>query len=384
MTRIYDRTGIGISYGDPVWKVGRRDILGSLTTEINEYGHKLSAFLGPASANIGFMATPAEQDTWAVEGLGRTIYAADHYQAGIWEGFVNEIFLTRGAVQVKIGPLLEIGNRIRAVYDEIDTSSTPPTSLGRTETTIAEDLRSQARYGVLEQIISVGQVETTLAEQLRDSHLRIRKNAKSSLTINLDEVSEPKISLSCLGLGDLLDVYIYESLAGSGTQTVTDRIKDILASDPNGLFLIERVQENLFAIQEFEGDYPTGLSSLKELVTIGDANDDRWIMYIKPGREFVYRPAGTQIDYTWSVVENAMRNRAGNEIMPWTVEAGRWLRIKDFMTGVPNPDDIYEDTRAVFLEAVHFSAPNKITFEGGYVNTITQWLAKLGLGGSFI
>jgi len=384
MTKIHQSTGLSISYGDPVWRSGRRDILGSLTKEISEYSHKLSSFLGSASCEIGFLAKPEDLNEWAAEGLGRTINTSDHYGVGIWEGFVNEIYCTQGGTQIKIGPLLEIGNRIRAVYDEIDTSSTPPTALGRTETTIAEDLRSQARYGVLEQIISVGQVETTLAEQLRDSHLRIRKSAKSSLTINLDEVSEPKISLSCLGLGDLLDVYIYESLAGSGTQTVTDRIKDILASDPNGLFLIERVQENLFAVQEFEGDYPTGLSSLKELVTIGDANDDRWVMYIKPGREFVYRPAGTQIDYTWSVVENTMRNRAGNEIMPWTVEAGRWLRIKDFMTGVPNPDDIYEDTRAVFLEAVHFSAPNQITFEGGYVNTITQWLAKLGLGGSFI
>lgn len=384
MTRIYDRTGIGIAYGDPIWKPGRRDILGSLTTELTGYQHKLSAFLGPSSCSISFMATPHDVDTWAIDGLGRTVYATDHYQVGIWEGFVNEIFLNRGGVQIKIGPLLEIGNRIRAVYEEIDPATMPPTSLGRTETTIAEDGRSQVRYGILEQVISVGQVETTVAEQLRDAHLKNRKSAKSSLTLNLDENSEPKIELSCLGIGDLLDAYIYENLAGSGTQTLSDRIKDILAADPNGLFLIKRVQENLFAVQEWESDYPTGLACLKELVAVGDASDNRWILYVRPGREIVYRPIGDQVDYFWSATQNRMTNRAGNEIMPWSVEAGRWLRINDFLIGTTTPDDIFEDVQAVFLETVNFTAPNQITFEGGYVNTLAQWLAKFGLGGSYI
>jgi hypothetical protein len=107
-------------------------------------------------------------------------------------------------------------------------------------------------------------------------------------------------------------------------------------------------------------------------------------MYVKPGREFVYRPIGDQIDYVWSASQNRMTNRSGNEIMPWSVEAGRWLRITDFLTGATTPDDIFEDIRAVFLESVNFTAPNSITFEGGYVNTLAQWLAKFGLGGSYI
>jgi hypothetical protein len=65
-------------------------------------------------------------EDWASYGIGRHIVVYNPSLVQIWEGFINQVDITEGGEQFSIGPLIDIGNRVKVPYSPVDAGVAPP------------------------------------------------------------------------------------------------------------------------------------------------------------------------------------------------------------------------------------------------------------------
>jgi hypothetical protein len=144
----FKQSGISVSYHEPLVKGG--GFLGTLQDQLDSYRHESRATGGYYSARIRVKERQDVIEDWLQAGLGRHIVVNNEALEVSFVGFLNTINANLGPLTYKLGPLTDIGNRVRVVYSTVDNSVTPPVVGVRTTTADADDTDSQALYGIIE------------------------------------------------------------------------------------------------------------------------------------------------------------------------------------------------------------------------------------------
>ena len=379
-----EATGIALQVADPLLRANRRQHIDTITRAVGSYGHTLSAFMGFDSAKASINADANTAEDWLDDGLGRDILAVDSDLGEAFNGFANVVELVFGHVTIRRGPLLDIANRTYSVYRPVDTTVNPPTVGNRTPTVITEDLESQARYGIIEQVLSAGQVPQADAEQLRDAYLLEHHEPETSQTIS-SSPGQPRVNLDILGYGHWLKAYVYNQVAVSGTTTVYLKLLAVLAADPNGIVSTDysEVYQNAVLTAAYENDDPYGLTLIKEMTALGGPTDQRMLFQVLEGRKVYFQPQPSIYEYVSLIGDGRIRDLGGNVVAPWKIRPGKGIKVVDLLPAAVEPAVLRDDPRSVFIESVTYDAPGTFSIEGSKTDTIPQKLAKLGMAGIF-
>jgi len=360
--------------------------VGSYSADITAYQQLVSAWIGYDSASITITGPLVEIEDWIERGLGRHVEIYNPALVKIWEGVVNLIGVGAGPLAQTVGPLLDIGNRASVMYAPILDATVDPPVVGTTQpTTIAENADSQARYGIIEKVLSGGTSTTDDAERYRDTYLNEHAWPESGETVTPGGGSEPSVRLDCLGYGAFLGAYAYNTTT-TGTTTASVKVQAVLAADPNGLFSTDYtgIETNGYLVPAYEGDNAYADSVIKSIVALGDINDDRWLFGIYNDRKAQYNEVPTDVAYYHRLSDPAQRiaTPSGTLVYPWDVKPGRWLFILDWLTGRTEPSVRRRDLRYIFIESVEYTAPFDLRINGHKIGKLSQLLAKQGLGGT--
>jgi hypothetical protein len=357
-----------------------------LTDQLESYQHVVQALGGYWSATFTIAGSKNDIEGWIEDGVGRHVEVRDHVGDIMFEGFVNQVNATIAALSVTRGPLLGAGNRVNLTYSTVDTSTNPPTVGGRTRTGVANDTDSQALYGILETYLSSGGATDTEATEARNNWIAERALPKTTKQFSLGRSGVPTAQISCLGYTHWLTKFVYNQTTNSGTQNLSVKLTDIISAQLNTLLDegFDEITANTVAVKEYEDDDRTAWDLIKALVSLGDAADNRYTFGVYANRIPFYEAAPTTLDYVQRLtdMEQLFQDVAGQRILPWNVRPGRWVLFSDLLVGrVETTTNLRDDPRAMFIEAVNYTAPWGLNLRGGDVDTIDQKLAKLGLGG---
>jgi len=381
------QTGLSILVREPVATRRNDNWSLRLTDQIDSYSHDIRAVGGYWSARIGLSDDLDVLEDWIEDGLGRDILVHDEALDIVWEGFVNKISLSAGELAYEIGPLLDIGNRVKVVYSSIDNSVEPPILGTRTATAQADDSASQARYGIIEKILSSGGSTATQAEQNRDTWLAENAWPAVSIDLNLGQGSGQSMTLDCLGYWHMLGAYTYANTGVTGEENLSTKVTNILGGDPNGIFSTDysRVASNTLQVEKYENDDKTGLELLKGLNALGDSSDRRYVMGVYAGRRVLYTQVTDEVEYLKRITANSdFTDTLQGIVQPWNVQPGKWVFVPDFLVGRLPPvsrDSLNRDPRTGLIEVSSLRAPRGVRVSGGKVSQLDQALAKQGLAG---
>lgn len=388
--------GLSIAIFAP--NVQGQNYLGNLSAEVSSYEHSINATDGFAEAKFTFSCNSITANDWLQNGIGRHIVVYGPSLQIIWEGYVNQLSINMGAVTFERGPLTEIVNRVSAMYTPIfDTCPDPaiipdcddtngPITGATTETIIVEDSDSQDRYGIWEKVLSIGTCYQEDAEYIRDLYLYENAHVGGGPSIALGSSgSDISVSVTCRGYIDWLN-YIYNNDDVELSVICSELIKTVLDADPNYIISANysRILENLAIHSSYTDDNKTARAFIDEILTVGGGNDDRWTFGIFENRRAVYAPIPTSVEYIYhkTGLTQQIETINGELVEPWDVRPCKWVGIPDFLAGIAfRTDNIRKDPRVFFAEEVSYTAPDSVTINGGKVNRLSQYMAKLGLGG---
>lgn len=380
---LHETIGLAVQVGEPLLS-SRTSTPRTYTNELDSYSHTRSAFMDYDKAKIGLVGNHPDAEDWLEYGLGRDVNVYDEGLDAMWRGFVNQIEIVVGNLTIRRGPLLGIGNRVSVVYAEED-GSFPPVVSDRTVTTIVQDADSQAKYGIIEKVVSAGQIRQVEAERLRDTYLEENKLPETSQGISTGGgKSGVTISVDCLGYGYWLEAYVYNYVADNNIVTIDVKMKSALSADPNTIISSDhdRVDYNGVLVSSYEIDDPYGLTVIKELVSYGGGSDERWLFTLDDERRPVYYQQPTDAEYLMSLGDGTLRDLTKGKIHPWAIRPGRWIFINDFLVGRSREDiNLREDPRMVFIESVDYTAPYTYAIQGSKTSTVKQMLSKFGMKG---
>lgn len=362
--------------------------------KMQSYSHELSNDWGYKSISLTIGGSQTYLDDWYEKGIGRHIEVYNTAGQVIIAGFVNRVTLTSGTMQASRGPLIDVCNRASVIYTPIiDTSVAPPITGAEKSTVIAEDDDSQAKYGILEKVLSGGQLlddgTTDEAEDYRDRYLdENREPDTGDKGISIGNNGDPAIQLEILGYYAWLDLYIYSAIT-TGTTTISAKMQAVLGADPNGIISTDYsdIETNNLLTAAYDNDNRTAKTIIEEMVQRGnDTTDERRIFGVFDNQKVVYRTIPDDFTYYYKISSRNqyIRLYSGGEngaiVKPWDVQAGKWLFIGDFLPGrFTDTTNKKDDPRAMFIESVSFSAPHGLSINGIGVSELPQYLAKLGV-----
>lgn len=378
----------------PILTINAFDPLSRETSIVREkFFNKIStlqfsekAFGGFDKATIAFNTSQLNAESWA-SGLARHIVIYDDALNIRWEGFVNTVSVTLGQRQLKVGPLLNIGNIVRVSYTPKDTSVSPPAIGSEILTSSASNTDSQALYGTIEKIIAgEGDANETQAESRRTNWLNSAAGpwpAVSKPDTPFGGGGPPSISLECLGYWHWLSTY-YPIDTNAGTRTKTLKIQDILGAVPDSIFSTDysQIVSNSDTVQRFNNGRVTALELMKN-INSGGINGSQSVMGFGPNRRFYYRTIPSEIAYYRREAGNiGIINLANVRFQPWEVKPDNWMLDADFFVGKATPTTLSElqnDLRATYIQEMTFDAPYSLSVNGVKLDDWSLYLEQKGL-----
>lgn len=356
-----------------------------VSDKVTDYAHELTANGGFKSAQVSLGLNKEDIEDWIQHGLGRRLLVYNPGMAVIWEGFVNTINASLGPVAITRGPLLSAPNRARLVYSSVDTSVTPPVVGIRKTTAQANNTVQQAKYGIIEKVLSCGGASDANAVYIRDTFLEENADPETSETLSLGG-QQVSISLDCLGYYAWLGAYVFNSTT-TGTQSIKVKLQAVLAANPNaGMFSTDYggIATNAMTVGAYDNDDRLASDVLNGLVAMGDAAGARYTLGMYSGREVTYTavPAAPYYQHVLGDRKSQITTMNEDPVFPWDVRPARWIFYPDVLPGaVPSVSGVQKGPRYQFIESVRFRLPNNLDLSGSKVNTLPQVLASLGLSG---
>lgn len=346
----------------------------------------VSAVGGYGPATLSLNTSQAEIDNWLESGLMRHIAIYDHALVLIYEGFVNSITANLGSLAVTRGPILDISNRVTVDYNSQSWNTNPPISGGPASTSVTNDTVSQDQYGIFEIVVSGGDGTSTEMDQLRDSYLAENSQPETSQQISLGSATAPSLVINCEGYYQILDRYFYTDVAAGGTENLSTKIENAISADPNSIFSTDfaNIVTNTIAVSQYDDNNYTAYGIINDLVSRGDASDNRYLFQVFGSRICHYNAIPTTEKYNLSlsdpkqIIETA---KGRTQVYPWNIIAGEWLFLSDFLIGHVDPTNLRDDPRAVFIEGFTFESPWTAKINGSKIGTVPQKMSKMGLGG---
>jgi len=349
----------------------------------NAYSHTISAFGGYDSATLTIAADQGEAEDWLEYGLGRHVKVHAAALDCVWEGFIDEIRFNVGPLTVTYGPLLAMTNRVMVAFTNMSEGNAYFIYGSEEFTDVANDLASQARYGIQSVILNAGQQMAEDAEYIRDTWLEANRWPKLTQSWSMGGAQPVTVTLTCKGYYYLLN-YPYRGILGM--DYASTKIEAVLNYNPNVAWLpfnSDNVDENTleYPTESYEGH--TGLSTIQDVVSRGDASGNRWLFCVLNDRKVYYYQAPTTPDYRAYVRQGGLILTSPEQaiIEPHRLRPGKWLAFYDFLVG-RNITEVASDPRMMFIERVTYRAPDGLQLEGGTTDEINQLLAQWGIGGA--
>jgi len=383
--------GLSLLVHEPLITGGKG--IGNYTERIGSYSHDIVADGGYWSCQFAFTDTQGEVEKWFKDGLARHVVVYSDTLSVIFEGFVNQITVNVGANSDTRGPLMGVANRVSAVYSPKDVSVYPPIIGAETTTIIVDDTTSQAKYGILERIISAGTITEEEVLMVRDMYMKQFKNPVISGSMNIGSTGDVTVTIDCLGYIHFLGTYIFEDDT-VGYSYLSDKIKAVLQYDPNEILTtlyypnrLMWIQDNLMLVGSMEDQKLFAYDIISKITQLGDISDNRWTFGIYDNRRAKY--AAIPIDkpeylfYLSDPLQKILSYKSQASVTPWDVLPGKWIFVPDYyigdMIGLGTPDSA--DPRYKFIETVKYTAPNQLDISGGRTDRLSQMFAKLGMSG---
>lgn len=380
----YSSQGFTVSYYDRLPKGGVW--LNDIDIALQDWRHSITAFGGFDTASFSLSVEQNILEDWIRNGLFRPIVVRDNFLSIIWEGFVDSITINQAGLSVTHGPVTAIANRVFALYSGVDTSVYPPQIGVRKITPTFNNTASQSNWGIWWEILSLAGVTDSNADQLVGMYLAEHgyPEINSNFSFSNEEIS---LTINCLGWYHTLS-YPFSYTGASGNITITNRIKQVLNTNPN-LWLStdhSRIENNVTTVPQYEDDNQLALEHIRGLSAMGDSANNRHIFGIYEDRMAVYNTVSDEIDYT---IELADPNRrildiTGSVVPPWRVRPGKWIFFNDFMPSLGSAyEEFQQDPRMLRIESLQFDmrTPYSVQFAGGISSKYDQRSARLGLRG---
>lgn len=380
----FSDTGIAVYATEPLVLSATTKYQKSLSQLVDNYTHTIDANGGYKAASIGMTMRQDDIEDWLEYGLERHIVVYNEGGIIVWEGFVNDITADIGGLNIMRGPVMNVANKVAIVYSTVDTSVTPPAVGVRAKTAYNSDTASQAKYGIIEKVLSCGGSTDALATVIRDTFLAENAEPETTQTINLGVGGGLSITLNCLGYSEWLNAYTYNSTT-TGTTTLSVRLQAVLTADPNGIISTDysKITANTLSIPAYVNDDNLALDYINGLVASGDAAFNRYTFGVYANQRAEYTVMPTAQEYTWHLADGGgLSTPYGRNIEPWDVLPAKWIFIPDFMIGrVPTSTNLRDDPRYMFIESLTFTAPYGLTMTGAKISKMPQILGQLGLSG---
>ena len=204
----------------------------------------------------------------------------------VWCGFVAAVEVGFGGITVGMD-VETVRNRVCVAYTYRDADG----SQVRETTTWAEDLDSQAAYGVHEEILSMGDITAAVATSRRDAYLAMRKTPARTLMVGAGNVGA---TVRCVGWWQQLDWRYWAQPAGFETYAGEAKEEHVIS----------------FALTSTEIGFrlPSGLVDILgrlDVLTKGQ----RIIVYGSAGNDYIYTvkdppssPEDDAVAYTSNVI----------------------------------------------------------------------------------
>ena len=346
----------------------------------DNYDHVLTTGIGFDSMSCSRGCSWEDAYKLFADACGAHVEVQDETGVIVWEGRVNSVGISAAGFTITRGPLSDVSNRCVVTYQLLDTTTNESQEQKRTDA--ADNTDSQKLYGVQYRVLSAGTITTATADQIRDVFVAINSWPKVPKQLSLGG-GEVRVSLECLGYYHWLK-YPYTLINVTGTQSVSSKIEDVLAADPNEFFVgtPNRIVENTLQVQRLEDQERAASEIIADLVALGDASLSRYTFGVWGGRGVRYEPTGTVIEYLQRTDDKrqVIENLGGEVVQPWAVLPGRWVAFTTLFPG--ELKGVTESDRNMFIESVRFSSPYGLTLSGGSVFKLSQALAQWGITGS--
>lgn len=382
----FKQTGLNIAYSDHLLSVGRRGYIGSLSDQIESYSHEIRSVGGYYSATMSFKTNDVVSQDWIMNGVGRHIEVFNPGQQIVWEGLVDKVTLNIGNFSISVGPLItkEVANRVQIKYSVVDYSISPPAT-GITLTSVAvNSTASQNKYGILERTLSGNELTEALAESIRDSWLTEHAFPPIVVSSTLLGNSEPTLTIDCLGYWSYLSTWTYGNTT-AGSQTIREKILAVLADSPNAIFSenYSRISNNTTSVAEQETSGRTPDTILTELTSLGDSSSSRYTIGMYAGRQLVYGPIPTSVDYVQHVGAG-ISTLDGRRVNSWDIVPGKWVYYTGFLRPRSIPSslaNLASDPGSGLVETVTFTAPGDVSITSARFSKLDQLFARMGMSG---
>jgi hypothetical protein len=383
----FSAKGLSIRVSVPL--VQGDDVVGNYADLVSNYSHAISANGGYLSAEFTVSGNNEFVESWLQSGIGRHIEIFGPQLQTIWEGFVNQIEANMGGATFSVGPLTNVGNFVWGIYTPLiyDPNSGEPIQYSPMPTYAVRDDASVTKYGLWEKLINIGEVTPDDARYIRGLYLQENKEPEGNPSLAVaDNSGELSVTVNCRGYIDWLS-YIYNNDDETHVSVyLSTIIKDILTDDPNTIISAsyDKIDTNLYIEDPYTTDNKTARTLIYNITAIGGGNDDRWTFGIYKDRKAVYSPIPTEVEYIYYKTGKTQQveTLSGKVLDPWEVVPCKWVAIPTFLTSFSyRINDIRTDPRVFFAEEVNFTAPDQVTISGAKIRKLSQFLAKLGLGG---
>jgi hypothetical protein len=353
----------------------------------DSYSHSINAVGGFWSASLGFPVIQSVAEDWYDDGLGRQIHVKNQFNRTVWRGFVNSITITAGSQTVTRGPLFDIANRAACIYTPRQfIPDAPPVDGATLPTPLADDIVSQALYGIIEKSVTGGACPDDLAIKIRDTYIEQNKLPKATGDFSIAGQGQSlSMSLELLGNIHWLTVYPFNNLV-EGLVTAYDKLLQVLNANttinPGTVSTdYQYVEDNVYPVDQLENKDRYAWDVIQEILTFGnDINDLRRILGMYEDNLIHYQTMPTAIGYEYKLSWQKQRvidydTRAF--MYPWDIRPGKWIFVSDWLIGREKATPIYDDKRCKFVESVSFSAPYTVGLQGSPFDTLAQMLSKI-------
>lgn len=303
---------------------------------IISYNHETVLVGGYRSASFAFNANLVTAEEWIFTGIGRHIEIYSRQGNKVWEGIVNEISFNVGPRAIKIGPFMKMSNRINVGYQHPNYGIPGDSNAGTyDETGWADNLSSQRRYGIVEELVSGGTGENPEMVTLRDARLEQQAEPIVSETLSSGQQGqEIAMTISCVGYSRLLEKQIYNLAWQSGWTTVDLSAKIIAMLDENKFFVNQRainrsIQTTGIDVPPEDSDNRTAWiimsdhiskSPLSNSLRCGMLEDMTFTLQVLPEETVYSRSSGS----------NIIKDQYGNTVLNSEVVPGGYMALVDF------------------------------------------------------
>lgn len=381
MASLFQTNGLTLNVYEPPWRASK--FLRNYSDKVRNYSHNLAAVGGFLSADFDLIEQPfTELEDWVENGLGREVKILTGSGSSVFEGFIDRLEFTVEGFHVSYGPMMDVGNKVALTFSMIDMSTGSPVTGMRGISDWVEDKISQFKYGILIKVLSSGGIQLEVVDEIVNLALKkISKPPKSEDLSFGSGASAFSLRMSLQGWGAFLNKYPYNNTGYSWT-TVGDKIKAIVAAEPNGIFRTGLVSANALAVTEYENDNALAWGILKGLLSYGDTSFNRYILGTYENRNVVYRKVEDIFTYYRPLRESltSVLNDRNQLVDPWLVRPGYWVKIQDLMPTARHAEP-FAALDAMFIESVGFKEPNGLTLNGSTIYKLDQRLAQLGISG---